>query len=148
MLLSRYQSILLCHILKKITIYCIHNWTSFHTWSIAYFIPFCKWYHLHIILKCMQVPMKLLWICFLYYQLELPRPNFLITMLLQWSNCSTRNHIPCIILYHDHLSPSFHAFVSTLSFASIPTGTSAIFPHSKWWQAMVDEMIVMHMKET
>ena len=49
--------------------------------------------------------------------------------------------------YH-HLSSSYSAFISTLSFVSLPNIVHEALSHPGWKQAMVDEMAALHSTST
>ncbi|KAJ9671198.1 hypothetical protein PVL29_027266 [Vitis rotundifolia] len=68
---------------------------------------------------------------------------------LRKGNRSTRNPHPIynFLSYH-RLSSSYSAFVSTLSFISLPKSTSEALSHPGWQQAMVDEMAALHSNGT
>nr|XP_009802651.1 PREDICTED: vegetative cell wall protein gp1-like [Nicotiana sylvestris] len=62
---------------------------------------------------------------------------------------STLNPNPhCIGLSYHRLSSSHCAFVSSLSYVSIPKSTGEALSHPGWRQAMIDEMSVLHTSGT
>lgn len=64
-------------------------------------------------------------------------------------NRSTRNPYPIYnFLSHHRLSPSYNAFVSTLSNVTIPKTVSEALQHPGWRDAMMEEMKALHSNGT
>ena len=53
-----------------------------------------------------------------------------------------------IFLSYHRLSSPYYAFVSAISFVSLPKSTSEALSHPDWQQAMVDEMAALHFNGT
>ena len=72
-----------------------------------------------------------------------------LPIALRKGNRSTRNPHPIynFLSYH-RLSSSYSAFISTLSFVSLPKSTSATLSHPGWRHAIVDEMAALHSNGT
>ena len=64
-------------------------------------------------------------------------------------NRSTSNPHPIynFLSYH-RLSSPYSAFVSTISYVSLPKNSNEALSHPGWQQAMVDEMAALHSTST
>ncbi|RVW11935.1 Retrovirus-related Pol polyprotein from transposon RE1 [Vitis vinifera] len=76
-------------------------------------------------------------------------PSADLPIALRKGNRSTRNPHPIynFLSYH-RLSSPYSAFVSTISFVSLPKSTLEALFHPGWRQAMVDEMTALHSNDT
>lgn len=67
--------------------------------------------------------------------------DFDLPIAIRKGNCTTRNPHPIYNFSSYHcLSPSHYAFVSALSFVSIPKTVQEALSHRGWQQVMIDEM--------
>ena len=64
---------------------------------------------------------------------------------IQKVTCSSHNphHVYNFMSYH-HLSSPYSAFISTLSYVSLPNTVNEALSHPGWKHAMVEEMTVLH----
>ena len=76
-------------------------------------------------------------------------PSADLPIALRKGNRLTRNPHPIynFLSYH-RLSSPYSAFVSTISFVSLPKSTLEALFHPGWRQAMVDEMTALHSNDT
>ena len=77
-------------------------------------------------------------------KLVLPSPTNLPIVIRKGTRSSRNPHpIYNFFIYH-RLSSPYSAFISTLSFVSLPKTVHEAFSHPSWKQAMVEEMAVLH----
>ena len=76
-------------------------------------------------------------------------PSAYLPIALRKGNRPTRDPHPIynFLSYH-RLSSPYSAFVSTISFVSLPKSTPEALFHPGWRQTMVDEMTALHSNDT
>ena len=76
-------------------------------------------------------------------------PSVDLPIALRKGNRSTRNpHLIHNFFSYHRLSSPYSAFVSAISFVSLPKSTLKALSHPGWRQAMVDEMAALHSNGT
>ena len=76
--------------------------------------------------------------------LVLPSPTNPPTAIQKGTRSSRNPHPIYTILSYHCLSSPYFAFISTLSFVSIPHTVHEVLSHPGWKQAMVEEMASLH----
>lgn len=56
---------------------------------------------------------------------------------------ANQSHIYAYLSYH-RLSPSYHAFITSLSIVKAPNTVAETVVHQGWHQAMIEKMTVLH----
>ena len=78
-----------------------------------------------------------------------PQPSDDLHIVIQKGTCSNSNPHPVYnFLNFHHLSLSYFAFVSTMSFVSTSKSTSKALSHPGWKQAMAKEMDALYSNGT
>ena len=78
-----------------------------------------------------------------------PKPsNYLLIALHKGKRLTANPHPVYKFLSCHRLSPSYFAFVSALSFVSIPKRVHEALSHQGWKQAMIDEMVALESNHT
>ena len=78
----------------------------------------------------------------------LPSPVDLPIAIRKGTRSSCNPHPIYNFLTYHHLSSPYSAFVSTLSYVSVPKTVHEALSHPDWKQAMVEEMVALHSSGT